>query len=351
MAHDGEKPALGGVAALRLGTRIDQRLLLGLLHRYVAHHCNDLTAGKAAVRPLRRIERLASYLDPDEAALVVAELCLPDAEFDAGGEPLRRRVRERRQERRAVADVDAVEQPEPVQFARRDAEDGLRVGRGEQHPAVGAVASDDIGHVAGEQAAALLLGGQQPGIGARDPFGAERDAGRIEQGRHDAEPGEGAGVMSGCRHVGGRLHQQQQRRAPERQHGRDRHHAPRRRHNRFQRDQDQPYGGDGIDAAGIRRDGRRDGGQRERGDEMGAFVAAGARQVTGRRDRDDGPHQDDEFEDARDAAHREEHRQGGEREQARNQPRRDEGAVAHRHERVLACRRVHERVQILPDGL
>ena len=84
---------------------------------------------------------------------------------------------------------------------------------------------------------------------------------------------------------------------------------------------------------------------------MGAFVAAGPRQVAGRRDRDDGPDQDDESEDARNPAHRKEHRQSGEREQARKHPRRDEGAVARRHQGVLACRRMHERVQILPDGL
>ncbi len=77
--------------------------------------------------------------------------------------PLRRRIGERAQKCRAVADVDAVEQSEPLQFARGDAEDGLRIGRGEQHAAAVAVARDDVGHVAREQTTAVFLGGEQPG--------------------------------------------------------------------------------------------------------------------------------------------------------------------------------------------
>ena len=78
---------------------------------------------------------------------------------------------------------------------------------------------------------------------------------------------------------------------------------------------------------------------------MGAFVAAGARQVAGRRDRNDHPDEDDEFENAGNPAYRQEHRQGGERDKAGEHPRCDEGAVAHRHERIPACRRMHERVE------
>ena len=49
------------------------------------------------------------------------------------------------------------------------------------------MAGDDVGHVAGEQAIAVLLGIEQPEAGARERLGAEREPGRIERRRNDAE--------------------------------------------------------------------------------------------------------------------------------------------------------------------
>ncbi len=84
---------------------------------------------------------------------------------------------------------------------------------------------------------------------------------------------------------------------------------------------------------------------------MGGFVAAGAREIAGRRDRNDRPRHEDELGDRGQSAEREEDRQESERAETYDQPRRNEGAVARCGERVLPRRRMHERVQIVPDRL
>ena len=92
-------------------------------------------------------------------------------------------------------------------------------------------------------------------------------------------------------------------------------------------------------------------GERRRRDEMGAFVAAGAREIAGRRDRNDRPRHEHELGDRGQPAERQEDRQEGERGETDEQPRRNEGAVARCGQRVLPRRRMHERVQIVPDRL
>ena len=111
--------------------------------------------------------------------------------------PQRRGIGERGEIGRAVGDMHAVEQPMAVQFARPGAEQRFGGRRNEQHRAVAAVPRDDVGHVAREQAVAVLLRVEQPEARARERFGAEREARRIERRRDDAERRKRAGF--GCR--------------------------------------------------------------------------------------------------------------------------------------------------------
>ena len=83
--------------------------------------------------------------------------------------------------------MHAVEQAVAEQVLHLGAEQRLGRRRHEQHRAVAAMAGDDVGHVAGEQAVAVLLGVEQPEARARERFGAEREAGGIERRRDDAE--------------------------------------------------------------------------------------------------------------------------------------------------------------------
>ena len=83
--------------------------------------------------------------------------------------------------------MHAVEQAVAEQVLHLRAEQRLGRRRHEQHRAVAAVAGDDVGHVAGEQPIAVLLGIEQPEARARERFGAERKSGRVERRRDDAE--------------------------------------------------------------------------------------------------------------------------------------------------------------------
>ena len=147
-----------------------------------------------AVRAPRLIERLALHLDPGEAALFVAELRPADAEFDAAA-PSRASMHSESAVRNAGRSPIWMRSnsPSPCNSPAAMPSSGVRIGRCKQHAAAVAMARDDVGHVAREQAPALFLCDERQGIGARDPLGAERNAGRIEQHRDDAERGEGAG--------------------------------------------------------------------------------------------------------------------------------------------------------------
>ena len=91
-------------------------------------------------------------------------------------------------------------------------------------------------------------------------------------------------------------------------------------------------------------------GQRQRGQHMRALIAAGARQETGDQNRRDQPGEDRDFQRARHAAHRKIDRERGERDQAAEQPRRDEGAMARARQRIMPRRRMHQRIEIIADG-
>ena len=62
---------------------------------------------------------------------------------------------------------------------------------------VAAVARDDVGHIAREQAIAVFVGIAQPEAGARQLLGAEREARGVKRGRDDAERGERAVFVGG----------------------------------------------------------------------------------------------------------------------------------------------------------
>ena len=84
---------------------------------------------------------------------------------------------------------------------------------------------------------------------------------------------------------------------------------------------------------------------------MGAFVAAGARQKIGDQDRDHEPGEHRDFERARDAPRRQIDRKCRQRDQRAEQPRRDEGAMPRRGQRILLNRRMNQTVDIIAKRL
>ena len=81
---------------------------------------------------------------------------------------------------------------------------------------------------------------------------------------------------------------------------------------------------------------------------MGVLVTSGAREKKGDQDRCHQPAEDAEFERARHAAKGDIDREAGERGKAAEQTRRDEGAMARRHQRILLRRDVHQSVYVIP---
>ena len=117
-----------------------------------------------------------------------------------------------------------------------------------------------------------------------------------------------------------------------------RHHAARGGKRGFQRHHHQPDRGKRADAAGAPGHHRHQAGERERGQHVRAFVAAGAREEIGDQDRRHQPAEHAEFERARHAANGDIDREAGQRGKAAEQARRNEGAVARRRQRILLRR-------------
>ena len=139
-----------------------------------------------------------------------------DAEFDRAVLAERGRIGERGEIGRPVGDMHAVEQAVAGKLAGAHAEQRLGRRRDEQHGAVAAMPGDDVGHVAREQAIAVLLGIEQPDAGARELLGAERETGGVERGGDDAERGQRAMLVrhrvAGGSRPSALKHQQQARR-------------------------------------------------------------------------------------------------------------------------------------------
>ena len=144
-------------------------------------------------------------------------------------------------------------------------------------------------------------------------------------------------------------HEQQEAGAAERKGRGQRDHAARCRQRRFERNDHQPDGGERADAAGLDRHRGDEPGQRQRGEHMRALILAGAREEIGDQDRRDEPGEHDHFEHARHAAQADIDREGGERHEAAQQPRRDERAMARRRQRILLRRRMDQRVDIVAN--
>ena len=91
--------------------------------------------------------------------------------------------------------------------------------------------------------------------------------------------------------------------------------------------------------------------QRQRRQRIGAFVAAGARQEPRQQDRRDQPGECRDLDGGGRAAHRDIDRERGERRQAAEQPRRDEGAMARARQHVIARGRVQQRIEAIADNV
>ena len=211
---------------------------------------------------------------------------------------------------------------------------------------------DDVGHVAGEQAVAVLLGVQQPEARPGERLGAKREPGGIERRRNDAERRQGAGLRGSGRRQHVLMAEQMQKPRRDQREGRgERDDAPRRRQRRFERHHHKPDRGERGDAAGFRGDRRDEAGQRQRGEHMRALVLSGARKVIGGEDRQHQPGEHDDFKAARDAARDDVERKRRQRHHAADQPRRNERAMARCGQRVVQRRRMHQRIDIVADRL
>ena len=133
----------------------------------------------------------------------------------------------------------------------------------------------------------------------------------------------------------------------ERKRRRDGDDAARRRKRGFERHDDKPDRGERRDAAGRRGNRRHQAGQRQRRQNVRALVAAGARQEIGGEDRRDQPGEHQEFDRARRAADEQINRKQRQSDDAAEQPRRDERAMARRRQRVLLRRRMDQRLNII----
>ena len=141
----------------------------------------------------------------------------------------------------------------------------------------------------------------------------------------------------------------QQRRARHRQRKGKRDHAARGRQRRFERNDDQPDRGKGFDAAGGHRNHHDEACQRQRRQHMRALVTAGARQEPRQQDRRDQPGERRDLERGGRAAHRQIERKRREGDQAAEQPRRHERAMPRARQRVIACRRMQQRIETIAD--
>ena len=85
VAHSGQEPAFGGVGALRLGVRVQKRLLVAFALGDIAQHRNDFATVLPAGIGRRLLERPAAHLDPHEfrrRAAVGIDALPPNPEFD-----------------------------------------------------------------------------------------------------------------------------------------------------------------------------------------------------------------------------------------------------------------------------
>ncbi len=163
VAHRGEESALCGVGALGLLARLFDRLPLNLALGHVPDDRDDLSFA-ALLFVVDRIERATAHLDPDELCGVVGLTrgFTADAELNRAADPARGGIGERSHIGRPVSDMNVVEQPMTEQRLRRRSEQGFRCRRRKPDRAVAAVARDDVGNVAREEAIAVLFHDQQP---------------------------------------------------------------------------------------------------------------------------------------------------------------------------------------------
>ena len=141
----------------------------------------------------------------------------------------------------------------------------------------------------------------------------------------------------------------QQRGAGQRQRRGKGDHAARGRERGFERNDDQPDRGKGFDAAGGHGDHHHETRQRQRRQDMRAFVAAGARQEPGQQDGRDQPGECRDLDRRGRAAQRQIDRKRRERDQAAEQPRRHERAMTRARQRIISCRGMQQRIETIAD--
>ena len=202
-----------------------------------------------------------------------------------------------------------------------------------------------------EQPVPVLLGVKKRGAGAHEQLGAERKAGGIERGGDNAERGQRALLVRAghrMRQISAGAEQQQQAGSGQRKSGGQRDDPARGGERRFQRDHHQPDRSERSNAAGAQGDQRRKRGQRQRGQHVRAFIAAGARQVIDDQDGRREPGEDADLERSRHAANDDIDGKTCQRGKTAEQTRGNEGAMARRRQRILLRRRVHQRIDIIP---
>ena len=229
------------------------------------------------------------------------------------------------------------------------AEQGFGGRRSEQHGAVAAVPRDDVGNIARQQPIAVLLRIEEPEACPRQRFGAEREAGRVKPRRDDAERRQRLGRD---RSPAAAIHVRRpaSTRSPTAASAKVEAVATTRRDAESDASSgtttSQMAANDAMPPV-VRRQRRDQSGQRQRRQDMRAFVAAGARQKICAQNRRDEPGEYQEFDHARRAANEQIDRKRRQRDHAAEQARRDKGTMPRRRQHILPRRRMNQRLDII----
>ncbi|MGY3411516.1 hypothetical protein ACVWZV_007629 [Bradyrhizobium sp. GM5.1] len=125
MAHGGEEARLGGVRRLCSAARLIERLLPQLAVGDIAHHGDDIGLARGITAQIL-IERAAAHLDPDEINLAALRAGTLPAQPELNATHVAARgIGQRRQIRRPIGDMDAIEQAVAEQLRDGHAEHGF----------------------------------------------------------------------------------------------------------------------------------------------------------------------------------------------------------------------------------
>ena len=125
MTHGSEEAAFAHVGAVSLRASIFECLLVLFARAYVAEHSHDFAAIIVGRIRRRLLKRPATHFDPDvlrDSAPSCIDPIAANTELDRAALSQRSGIAERGQVRRAIRNMDTVEQPVILESADRQAE-------------------------------------------------------------------------------------------------------------------------------------------------------------------------------------------------------------------------------------